>query len=49
MTLGQATRVMERADCVFGRVAYSLSAIVPRGRVIAQIRSRARDFGSSDA
>jgi beta-lactam-binding protein with PASTA domain len=35
-TLAQATRAIERADCRVGRIAYSRSALVPRGRVISQ-------------
>ena len=36
MTLGQAGVALEQVDCVLGRVAYSPSAIFPRGRVISQ-------------
>jgi hypothetical protein len=36
LTLRRARAVLERADCRVGQVAYSSSAIVPAGRVIAQ-------------
>jgi hypothetical protein len=36
LALGQATRLLEQADCVLGRVVFVESGIVPRGRVVSQ-------------
>jgi hypothetical protein len=42
LTVARARAILERADCVLGRVVFAESAIVPAGRVIAQFPTPGR-------